>query len=239
MHRAFRYAVAVLALALSAGPALAADPIGDPARGAEVFRHECAQCHEIGEGARNRIGPHLNRVFNRRAGSVEGFAGYSRALLRQGADGLIWRLETLDAYLKNPRALVSGTRMAYRGLSDDTARRDLLAFLREYSDRPQDIPEAAPTAIRREVELPPEVLAIKGDVEYGEYLAQECVTCHQRGGEDRGIPSIVGWLEEDFVIAMHAYRQRIRPNPVMQMIAARLGDEEIAALAAYFAQLEQ
>ena len=58
------------------------------------------------------------------------------------------------------------------------------------------------------------------------------------GGDD-GIPSIVLWPEEDFVTAMHAYKNKTRKHPVMQMVAGRLGDEEIAALAAYFGQLEE
>ena len=72
-----------------------------------------------------------------------------------------------------------------------------------------------------------------------EYLASECTTCHQASGGDDGIPSIVLWPEEDFVIAMHAYKDKVRPNPVMQLIARRLNNEEIAALAAYFKDLEE
>lgn len=85
--------------------------------------------------------------------------------------------------------------------------------------------------------LSDEILSIEGDPDYGEYLSSECMTCHQTDGDDEGIPSIVGWPTEDFVIAMHAYRQKVRPHPVMQMMAGRLGNEEIAALAAYFAAL--
>jgi cytochrome c len=225
----------VAAFALLAAPACA-DPIGDAKAGGRIFARECAQCHQIGEGAANRIGPQLNRVFDRRAGSLDGF-NYSRPLRRMGADGLVWKLDTLDAYIANPRALVSGTRMAYRGLSDARERADLLAFLRDYSDQPQNIPESSPTARPTGVQLSPEVLAIVGDVEYGEYLAQECLTCHQREGTDKGIPAITGWPQEDFVVAMHAYKQRLRPHPVMQMVAGRLSDEEIASLAAYFAGL--
>jgi cytochrome c len=81
------------------------------------------------------------------------------------------------------------------------------------------------------------VLAIVGDPAYGEYLSSECSTCHQRNGSDQGIPSVTGWPTEDFVVAMHAYKEKIRPHPVMQMMAGRLSDEEIAALAAYFADL--
>ena len=213
-------------------------PLGDAQAGAQVYQRECASCHQVGDGAKHRIGPHLNRVFDRAAGSHDDFR-YSDALMRQGRDGLVWDIEKLDAYIQNPRALVSGTRMSYRGLADDTRRANLIAYLRVYSDQPQDIPESSPTAIRREVELSPEILAIVGDVEYGEYLSQECTTCHQRSGSNEGIPGIVGWPQEDFVVAMHAYRQKLRPHQVMQTIASRLADDEIAALAAYFRELAE
>ena len=152
-----------------------------------------------------------------------------------GADGLVWTIETLDAYIENPRSLISGTRMSYRGLKDQTKRNDLLAYLRAFSDRPRDIPEASPTARASEHVLPPEILAMQGDPEFGAYLSSECTTCHQRDGSDQGIPSITHWPTEDFVVAMHAYKRQLRPHPVMQMMAGRLTDEEIAALAAYFA----
>ncbi|MBK6468056.1 MAG: c-type cytochrome [Rhodobacter sp.] len=235
MGRRFLPALAILAAA-GLFPA-AAEEIGDAARGAALFKRECAVCHEIGEGAMRRIGPPLNGVFGRRAGSADGFA-YSRAMARMGSDGLTWTLETLDPYLENPKALVSGTKMTYRGLKDTTARSDLLAYLREWSDKPQDIPEAEPTALKTDHELDPAILAIEGDPDYGEYLAAECQTCHQRDGSDLGIPSITGWPREDFVVAMHAYKKKLRPHPVMQMMAGRLNDEEIAALAAFFATLE-
>ena len=63
-------------------------------------------------------------------------------------------------------------------------------------------------------------------------------TCHQADGADEGIPSITNWPAEDFVVAMHAYKRQYRPHPVMQMMASRLSDEEIASLAAYFRKLE-
>ncbi|HMO71683.1 MAG TPA: c-type cytochrome, partial [Paracoccaceae bacterium] len=193
-------------------------------------------CHQIGEGARNGVGPHLNGVFGRRAGAIDGYS-YSRSMARMGADGLTWTLATLDAYVENPKALVSGTKMAYRGLKDDDARQDVMAYLRDHSDMPQNIPEAEPTARASMPALPPEILSIEGDVEFGEYLAAECLTCHRRDGADEGIPSITGWPAEDFVVAMHAYREKLRPHQVMQMMARRLANDEIAALAAYFETL--
>ena len=209
---------------------------GDAENGEELFA-QCRSCHQVGRGAEDRIGPHLNGIFGRRAGAHDGF-NYSDDMEMMGSDGLTWERETLDAYLENPKALVSRTRMNFAGLDDPEERADIMAYLRQFSASPQNIPEAAPTAMAREVELSEDVLAIVGDTDYGEYLASECKTCHQQDGSDQGIPSITQWPTEDFVIAMHAYKRQIRPNPVMQMMASRLSDEEIAALAAYFAQLE-
>ena len=129
--------------------------------------------------------------------------------------------------------------MSYRGMADPQDRADLLAYLRRFSADPSDIPEADPTATGTDHAVAPEILAIVGDPEYGEYLSSECTTCHKTDGSDSGIPSITLWPEEDFVIAMHAYKSDVRAHPVMQMIAGRLSDEEIAALAAYFGTLEE
>lgn len=212
-----------------------AAPLGDPARGEKVFR-KCAGCHAVGAEAANKVGPQLNGLFGRTAGTAPDFT-YSDGLAREGRNGLVWDYDHLDAYLENPKALVSDTRMNFRGLKDAQDRHDVLAYLRQFSDNPRDIPEAEPTALSKEVDLSAEVLAIVGDPAYGEYLSSECSTCHQRNGSDQGIPSITGWPTEDFVVAMHAYKAKVRPHPVMQMMAGRLSDEEIAALAAYFAEL--
>jgi cytochrome c len=228
-------------LSLSLGAFLAAggsgaSELGDAQEGREVFR-QCTACHQVGDGAQNRVGPQLNGLFGRTAGTVEGVK-YSESMIRMGNDGLIWTAETLDAYIENPRALVSKTRMSFLGIKDPQERADLLAYLRRYSANPSNIPEAEPTATGTDHDLDPEILAIQGDPEYGEYLASECKTCHQASGANDGIPGITHWPEEDFVVAMHAYKRKLRPHPVMQMMAGRLNDEEIAALAAYFKDLE-
>ena len=214
----------------------AADLVGDPVAGEVVFKN-CKACHQIGEGAKNRVGPHLNGVFGRAAAAFDGYK-YSKSMKRAGDDGLIWTMETLDAYIENPKALVSKTRMNFRGIKDAEDRANLLAYLRAYSDDPTNIPEAEPTAIGTDHGIDPEILALKGDPEYGEYLASECLTCHKQDGADDGIPSITNWPVEDFAIAMHSYKRKLRPHPVMQMLAGRLNDEETAALAAYFKDLE-
>ncbi len=225
----------MITAAFLAGGAMAA-PIGDPDLGAEVF-DQCKSCHQIGAGARDRIGPHLNGIFGRNAGAHDGFA-YSKSLERAGNDGLVWTAQTLDAYIENPRALVSKTRMSFRGMKSPEDRANLLAYLRDFSDDPSNIPEAEPTAQATDHDLDPAILALEGDAEYGEYLASECLTCHQSDGAADGIPPITRWPTEDFVVAMHAYKNKLRPHPVMQMMAGRLNNEEIAALATYFKDLE-
>ena len=77
-----------------------------------------------------------------------------------------------------------------------------------------------------------------GDIEYGEYLGAECVSCHQPTGAREGIPAIHGMDAEVFVALMLAYRAKEMENPVMRMIAGRLNDEQIGSLALYFSQLE-
>lgn len=235
MTGAFRFSLTLAAI-LVAGASFA-EGLGDPEKGAKVFK-KCSGCHQVGTGAVDKVGPHLNGIFGSLAAEHQGYR-YSKSMTRAGDDGLIWTAETLDAYLENPRALVSKTRMSFRGLKDEKDRADVLAYLRTFSDNPSDIPEAEPTALATDHDLDPAILALEGDAEYGEYLASECLTCHKSDGTSDGIPSITLWDTDDFVVAMHAYKRKLRPHPVMQMMAGRLNDEEIAALAAYFESLEE
>ncbi len=77
-----------------------------------------------------------------------------------------------------------------------------------------------------------------GDKALGEYLSSECVTCHQLSGRGTGIPPIVGLPDDSFIMIMSEYRQKKRDNPIMQTIAGRLSNEDIAALAAYFGSVK-
>ena len=77
-----------------------------------------------------------------------------------------------------------------------------------------------------------------GDIEYGEYLGAECAACHLQTGVGEGIPAINGMDAEVFVALMLAYRSKVMENPVLQMIAGRLNDEQIGSLALYFSALE-
>jgi cytochrome c len=73
------------------------------------------------------------------------------------------------------------------------------------------------------------------DIEFGRYLATECMTCHGMSKADSTIPDIFGLGEAHFVEVIRAYRAKALPNPIMQTVSERLKDDEIAALAAFFA----
>lgn len=109
-----------------AGPALGD---GDAERGARVFR-ACAACHSL-EPDRNLSGPSLAGLWNRKAGSLSSFLRYSDALKRSGQ---IWNEKTLDAWLRDPQAMVPGNFMTFPGLKDGRARADLFSFLKVAAD---------------------------------------------------------------------------------------------------------
>lgn len=80
--------------------------------------------------------------------------------------------------------------------------------------------------------------AASNDVAYGEHLSGECATCHRKDGQEKGIPAIIGWPVEQFVAVLKSYKAKERTHDLMRTIAGRLSDEEMAALAAYYATLK-
>lgn len=230
-HRAFWQSVGACCLWLVASSTAEAD------RGEELFG-ACKACHEIGEGARHKVGPHLDGVMGRTAGSSDGFR-YSSAMVKAGREGLVWSRETIDHYLGKPRDFIPGNRMSYRGMPEAEDRAELIGWIaRASSAAPADNPVAEVKVADEARSFTDIVMQIDGDVDYGEYLAGECVTCHQPSGRADGIPSIVGLPADYFVRALFEYKTNVRSNEVMKLRVNDLGNEEIAALAAYFGSLE-
>jgi cytochrome c len=104
-------------------PALAQD-----ATAGEKVYVPCKACHQIGETAKNGVGPVLNGVIGRKAGTVEGY-NYSPA---NKNSGLTWDEATFRDYIKDPKAKVPGTKMIFAGVKDDQKITDLIAFLKQY-----------------------------------------------------------------------------------------------------------
>lgn len=118
-----------LELAIVAAVALGCRPVAaqDATMGEQLFSR-CTVCHDVGPRAQNRVGPELNGIVGRRAGSLPGY-GYSSALKQAGIDGLIWTPEALAGYLASPRDFVHGVAMAFRGFKSDDDIADVVAYL--------------------------------------------------------------------------------------------------------------
>ena len=116
-------ALTALALAASLGAAAAQDA----AAGENTFK-VCKACHQIGEGAKNAVGPVLNGIVGRTAGTAEGY-NYSDA---NKNSGLTWDEATLTVYLKDPKAKVPGTKMAFPGLKKDEDIANVIAYLKQF-----------------------------------------------------------------------------------------------------------
>ena len=118
-----RVSIAIVALASSAGVAVA----GDIAAGEKAFK-KCIACHSIGETAKNMIGPAQNGLKGRRSGTVPGY-NYSEA---NKNSGIVWDEATFKEYIKNPRAKIPGTKMTFPGIKDEKEAEDLWSFLEQF-----------------------------------------------------------------------------------------------------------
>lgn len=117
------FALPLLALALL--PNLAAAQ--DLEAGQRAFA-KCRACHQIGEGARNLVGPELNGLIGRHSGAVAGYS-YSNA---NKDSGLTWDEATFAEYIKDPKAKIPGTKMIFAGIKSEKEIADLTAFLKQF-----------------------------------------------------------------------------------------------------------
>lgn len=118
------FLISLLSAVAVAATAPRAQIDGDAKRGAEHYR-ACVACHSL-EAGTHLTGPSLAGLWGQEAGQADDFIRYSRGL--SSAD-FTWDQTTLDAWLADPRAMIPDTYMMFRGISDDQARADLVAFL--------------------------------------------------------------------------------------------------------------
>jgi cytochrome c len=138
--RVSRFGGIALAIAMSTlGGAQAQEIEGHPDDGAVVFK-KCLVCHRVGVGARNGVGPILNGLIGRTAGTYPGYA-YSEA---NQASGIVWDAAILMVYLKAPMDVVPGTKMVFPGLATDQEAADVIAYLATFGPTGAPI-ETTPT----------------------------------------------------------------------------------------------
>jgi len=133
MRRLLCFVLLVVPGAIACSAVLAQSPpapvtAADADRGAVVFR-QCVSCHALTPGL-HLSGPSLAAIWNRKAGTVEGFTRYSDALRKAG---VVWNDSTLDRWLANPQAVVPGNLMTFAGIESATERADLIAYLKDVS----------------------------------------------------------------------------------------------------------
>jgi cytochrome c len=118
-----------LAIALFATITLtaAAHAQGDVAAGEQSFK-KCLPCHAIGPDAKNKVGPELNGLSGRKAGTIEGY-NYSAP---NKNSGITWDKETFDKYITDPRAMIQGTKMIFPGIKNEKERENLWAYIAQF-----------------------------------------------------------------------------------------------------------
>ncbi len=99
----------------------------DAQKGKTVF-NVCLVCHAIGPGAQNKIGPELNGLDGRKAGTVTNF-DYSDA---NKSSGIVWNEETFEDYIKNPAAKIPDTKMTFAGVENEQQVKDLWAYISQF-----------------------------------------------------------------------------------------------------------
>ena len=102
----------------------------DLAAGEKSFG-KCRPCHQVGETAKNIVGPKLNGLFGRKSGSVEGF-NYTDA---NKNSGITWDEAVFAEYIKDPKKKIPGTKMVFAGIANEEEIKNLTAFLKQYDDK--------------------------------------------------------------------------------------------------------
>lgn len=109
--------------------ALATDAMAQDVAAGEKSFNKCRACHQVGETAKNTVGPILNGLFGRKSGTV---AGYSYSDANKNS-GLTWDDAVFSDYIKDPKGKIPGTKMSFAGIKNEQEIKDLTAFLKQFA----------------------------------------------------------------------------------------------------------
>ena len=101
----------------------------DFGKGKIFVNKNCASCHDLNMPIKNKIGPSLANVLNRKIGSLSGYK-YSKTLVNMEKK---WDVTNLYYFLEKPKEWAVGTKMSYRGISDSDKLINTIKYLRENS----------------------------------------------------------------------------------------------------------
>ena len=132
MTRILIGALAVLLIPAASMTALAQDTLtleslkeADYLSGKRGFQSRCSACHTLADSSGDIAGPNLWGVFDRVAGSKEGF-GFSDALVDADFE---WTPDTLDAWLADPQGYLPGNIMGIPEAVPEADRKNIISFM--------------------------------------------------------------------------------------------------------------
>ena len=116
------------ALVVVASSAIASTALAQDVEAGKASFNKCLACHAIGEGAKNKVGPVLNGLDGRKSGTAPDY-NYSDA---NKNSGITWNKDQFLDYIKDPKAKIPSTKMAFAGIKNEKEAGDLWAFLAQY-----------------------------------------------------------------------------------------------------------
>ena len=100
----------------------------DLTAGATSYK-KCVTCHDVGPTAKNKVGPLLNGLNDRKSGTV---AGYNYTDANKNS-GIVWNEASFLEYIKDPKAKIPGTKMVFAGIKNETEAKNLWAYIKQYA----------------------------------------------------------------------------------------------------------